>query len=236
MRRFQNATLFWQVERRGATLLITTGKRRTGGRSEALELASAADAANEYERLVAQKKSDRWMEVKVGPSASDGGAVVAGLLDDLRKLGEHVATTPRAPSAAAVAAAEQELGFALPSEYLASLARFGRIVVGRERSIFFYDLSGALAKTKEYAIELAIWRASASDDAYYPSRFLVLSDRGEHSNVASGLVYDDTLKAIVTTDGGHPVDRTTDVRQVDYFTFLAAELKDRRDELDLPSS
>jgi hypothetical protein len=81
-----------------------------------------------------------------------------------------------------------------------------------------YSASAALAKTKEYATELD-----------YPKRFVVLRDEGEHSNIACGHVYDDDLKAIVTTAGGDAIDLDVDVRLIDYWTFLVTELKNVRD-------
>lgn len=233
MRRFQNSTTFWQIERRGSSLVITAGKRRSAGKAVTKEHGSEADAAKEYERLIAEKRREKYVEVKVGAApVVDRVAVVVGLLNELRALGARVETTTP-PDANAIAAAEQTLGFGLPNEYRAFLGRFGQITVERDgRTAFFYGLPAAVARTKEYGAALDGWRKRGGDAGYYPSRFVVLFDEGEHSNLAEGKVYDDGLKAIVATRGGEPVDTEADARATDCWTFLVAELKALRDRLD----
>lgn len=239
---------FWSVERRGNSLVLGWGRIGSKGQSKIKAFASPAAASKEYERLLASKQRDGYVEGAVGtkkredavskhekhkPPKRGKAAEVAALLVDLRARGASVETAPTPPSDASVRASEQKLGFGLPKDYREFLVQFGYITVRFGRPWFFYGLDFAVARADEYSDEFQSGEDGNEDrdGPYYPKRFIVLCDSGVYSNAGEGLVYDADRRALFGTAGRKYVSRPRMGSSGGYWDWVIRELERIRDLL-----
>lgn len=151
------------------------------------------------------------------------------LLTEIERLGARVEVAPSSPEEIA---ALRALGVAPPEDYDAFCEGLGEITIELVRTWLFYAARRAPAKTREYAEEFDSFRGQ-QEGPYYPSRFIVIADEGDYSNLACGWVWDAELGAFLRTDGGRWVDRA-DAHDVDLWTLVLEELEEIRDRLADP--
>ncbi len=144
-------------------------------------------------------------------------------LAELRRRGAVVEVGPAA-GPGACDEAERLLGFALPAHVRAFFETFGSIVIDDEW--WFYAVGDAIGMAEEYAMEFrpAIEARGDADRPYYPTRFVVLADRGMHGNAASGTVYDADLSGLLATAGARWVDAES-ASTDDYLGVVATKLE-----------
>ncbi|MBN1610607.1 MAG: WGR and DUF4132 domain-containing protein [Polyangiaceae bacterium] len=109
MRRFEfskgSSNKFWQVEQRGASLVIQWGKIGTNGQSQTKEFAGDAKAKSETDKLIAEKKKKGYVEVTAAAgsgatTSTPKGATPAEVPPEPKKAG-------KAPKAEAAEPAKQ---------------------------------------------------------------------------------------------------------------------------------
>lgn len=125
-------------------------------------------------------------------------ARIRKLLKSVSRAGFDVTHGPRATKKSLTTAA-RDLGFELPEDLAAYFKAFGGIYVGGAKAPRnFYSLEDAVLRTREYR---SVFDEARGVTKGLPVEFVVVFDRGSHSNRAAGVVYDARSNRLWETDG-----------------------------------